>query len=231
MNVVEAIRSRKSIRGYRPDGVSKDLLENLLEIAAQAPSSRNIQPWKANIIAGEVLEKIKRDNVQQLCAGVGPHADVLIENQNEVQEPAFRQRQIAVAKQLFRAMGIQREDMKGRTEWLFRGFRFFDAPAAIILSSSPALTEAVMAFNIALFAQTFCLAAMDFQLGTCIAQQGVSYPEVIRHHTGMPESERIIIGISVGYPDPAFAANDVLTEREPVNAFAQWHGFEEIRNR
>jgi nitroreductase len=197
-----------------------------LKIAAQAPSTRNFQPWKADIITGEVLEKIKRSNVTQLFAGVAPHAEVLIENQNEAREPAFRQRQIAVAKKLFQSMGIQREDTQGRTEWLIRGFRFFDAPVAIILSSSDALAESVMAFDIALFAQTLCLAAMDFQLGTCIAQQGISYPEVIRHYTGMPESERIIIGISIGYPDPAFAANDVLTGREPVNTFARWYGFE-----
>jgi nitroreductase len=231
VNVVEAIRSRKSIRGYKPDRVPTDVLEELLKIAAQAPSSRNFQPWKADIITGEVLEKIKHGNVTQLSAGVVPHADVLIENQNEAREPAFRQRQIAVAKQLFQAMGIPREDMRGRTEWALRGFRFYDAPAAMILSSSDALSDAVMAFNVALFAQTLCLAAMDFQLGSCIAQQGISYPEVIRRHTGIPESERIVIGISIGYPDPDFAPNDVLTRREPVNAFTRWHGFVERPNR
>ena len=225
MKVIEAIRSRKSIRGYKPDMVPTDVLEDLLKIAAQAPSSRNFQPWKADIITGEVLEKIKFGNERQFYAGVAPHAEVLIENQqDEARNPVFRQRQIAVAKQLFRAMGIQKEDTRRRTEWSLRGFRFYDAPVAMILSSSDALAESVMAFNIALFVQTLCLAAMDFQLGTCIAQQGISYPEVIRHYAGIPESERIIIGISIGYPDPNFAANDVLTGREPVNAFTRWHG-------
>lgn len=231
MNVVEAIRSRKSIRGYKPDRVPEDVLEELLKIAGRAPSSRNFQPWKVDIIAGDVFEKIKRGNAKQFSSGVAPHADVLIENQNEAREPAFRQRQIAVAKQLFQAMGIPREDMRGRTDWALRGFRFYDAPAAIILSSPDALSDAVMAFNVALFAQTFCLAARDFQLGTCIAQQGISYPEVIRRYTGMPESERIVIGISIGYPDPDFAANDVLTGREPVDAYTRWHGFEENPDR
>lgn len=227
MDIIEAIRSRKSIRGYKPDMIPADVLEDLLEIAAQAPSTRNFQPWKADIITGEVLEKIKRSNVAQLFAGVTPHSEVLIENEHESREPAFRQRQIAVAKQLFKSMGIQREDKLSRTEWLLRGFRFFDAPVAIILSSSDALTKSVMAFDIALFAQTLCLAALDFQLGTCIAQQGISYPEVIRRYTGMPESERIVIGISIGYPDRDYPANDVQAGREPVNTFARWYGFEE----
>ncbi len=231
MDIVEAIRSRKSIRGYKSDVVPTDVLKELLTIAAQAPSTRNFQPWKVHIVTGEVLEKIKRSNVAQLFAGVAPHSEVLIENEHESREPVFRQRQISVAKQLFNSMGIQREDTQGRTEWLLRGFRFFDAPVALILSSSDALTKPVMAFDVALFSQTLCLAAMDFELGTCIAQQGVSYPEVIRHYMGIPESERIVIGISIGYPDKDFAANDVVTEREPVDVFARWHGFEEKQPR
>lgn len=228
MNVVESIRSRKSIRGYKDDPVPAAVLEELLTIASQAPSSRNFQPWKADVITGEVLERIKEENVAQLSAGVWPHVEVLAEDpQKEAREPLFRQRQIAVAKQLFGAMRIARGDAWGRQEWMFRGFRFYDAPAVIILSAPDALSGPVMAFNVALFVQSLCLAAMDFQLGTCIAQQGVSYPEVIRRHAGIPESERIIIGISIGYPDPAFAANDVRTEREPVHAFARWHGFGE----
>jgi len=207
--------------------VPTDVLEELLKISAQAPSTRNFQPWKVNIVTGAVLEKIKRSNVAQLFAGVAPHAEVLIENQHESREPAFRQRQISVAKQLFKSMDIQRDDTQRRTEWLLRGFRFFDAPVALILSSSDALTKPVMAFDIALFSQTLCLAAMNFDLGTCIAQQGVSYPEVIRHYTEMPESERIIIGISIGYPDRNFAANDVITNREPVERFSRWYGFGE----
>lgn len=231
MNVVEAIKSRKSIRGYKPDRVPADVLEELLGIASRAPSSRNFQPWKADIIAGEVLEKIRSGNVKQFFASVAPHAEVLAENpQAEARNPAFRQRQVAVAKQLFRAMAIEREDIQGRTEWYLRGLRFYEAPVVIILSSPDALSDAVMAFNIALFAQTLCLAAMDFQLGSCIAQQGISYPAVIRHYTGIPESERIVIGISLGYPDPDFAANEVLTGREPVHAFARRHGFAEAES-
>src|SRR5690606_39927372 len=52
--------------------------------------------------------------------------------------PAFagvhRERQIGVAKQLFAAMGIAREDAERRQDWVLRGFRQFDAPVCIIVT-------------------------------------------------------------------------------------------------
>ena len=37
MDMIEAIRSRKSIRGYKPDPVPKEILKEILDIATQAP--------------------------------------------------------------------------------------------------------------------------------------------------------------------------------------------------
>ena len=62
--------------------------------------------------------------------------------------------------------------------------------------------------------QTICLAALHYGLGTCIEDQGVMYPAVLRKFAGIPESRRIIISIAVGYPDWDFPANKVESARE-----------------
>lgn len=47
---------------------------------------------------------------------------------------SHRERQIVVAKQLFAAMGIARDDKDARQDWVLRGFRQFDAPVCIIIT-------------------------------------------------------------------------------------------------
>lgn len=221
MNLVEAIRLRKSIRGFRPDPVPREVIREILEIATWSPSALNAQPWEIAVVTGKVLEDIKRGNIEMMASGVLPNLDVPM----QPLEGVYRQRQVALAIQIFELMGIAREDKEKRTQWMERGFRFFDAPAAIILSADRSVDEARTQFDLGIFAQTICLAAVKYGLGTCIGVQGVMYPEVVRRCTGIPESKRITISIAIGYPDWDFPANKLQSKREPIEAITTWHGF------
>ena len=50
MDVFEAIRSRYSVRGYKPDPVSDEALQQVLEAARQAPTAANRQPFRIVVI-------------------------------------------------------------------------------------------------------------------------------------------------------------------------------------
>ena len=65
MEIREAVRLRKSIRGYKPDPVPKDLLREILEIATRSPSAGNLQTWEITVVTGEVIENIKRGNAEK----------------------------------------------------------------------------------------------------------------------------------------------------------------------
>jgi len=220
MDLIEAIKSRKSIRGYKPDPVSKEVLKEILEVACRAPSSMNTQPWECTVIAGEVMEKIKQANIENFSSGVAPHPDVL---RGEKYTDKYRERQVAIGVQLFQLMNIAREDREKRMEWMKRGFRFFDAPAAIILSIDESLGE-VAQFDLGAIAQTIALVALSHGLGTCIQGQGLMYSDVIRRFTGIPESKEISICLTIGFPDWDFPANKVQSEREPVDNNTTWCG-------
>ena len=219
MDVVEAIKSRKSIRGYKPDPVPKEVLEEILVTATRAPSGMNTQPWEITVIAGDVLEKIKQANVEKLSSGETPRQEV---GRGQYTDQ-YRERQVALAVQLFQLMGIAREDREKRTEWMKRGFRFFDAPAAIIISIDRSLGEAAE-FDVGSISQTIALTALNHGLGTCIQMQGIMYPDVIRKFTGIPDSKRISICLTIGYPDWDFPANKVVSEREPLEKNTTWCG-------
>jgi nitroreductase len=224
MDVIEAVKKRKSIRGYKPDPVPKEVLEQILELASHAPSAMNTQPWEFIVLTGEILENVRQRNVELLNSGAPPNPEHVVTSWPR--ESIYRQRQVNLAKQLFQLMDIPREDREKRAKWLERGFRYFDAPAAIILSTDRCLSESGPLLDIGALIQTICLTALYFGLGTCIEDQGTMYPEVLRKYVHIPESKRIIVAIAIGYPDWDFPANKVESEREPIKNVTTWLGFD-----
>lgn len=223
MDIIEAVRARKSIRGYKPDPVPREVISEILEVARRAPSAVNGQPWLVTALTGKVLDDIRRRNMELLDAGEKHRPDVPF----NVRLGKYRERQVALAVDLFRLMGIAREDKEKRSQWTRRGIRFFDAPAALVLSRErPPIGPQNCFLDIGALVQTICLVAVSYGLGTCIEDQGIIFPDVVRKLTGIPESQELVIGISIGYPDWEFPANAVETKREPVEGFVKWCGWE-----
>ena len=75
--------------------------------------------------------------------------------------------------------------------------------------------------------QTICLAALEFGLGTCIAGQVIQYPDVVRKYAGIPESKRMVIGLTIGYPDWDHPANKLESTRDPLENVVTWCGFDQ----
>jgi len=50
MDVLEAIRSRRSIRKYKPESIPEEKLNTILEAARLAPSAANRQPWRFVVV-------------------------------------------------------------------------------------------------------------------------------------------------------------------------------------
>jgi len=222
MDIIEAIQRRKSIRSFKPDPVPREILQKIIDIARRSPSSLNTQPWEATVVAGAVLENIKRYNLEKLASGATPNTEIT----SPAYEGVYRQRQVELAVQIFQLMGITREDKEKRAEWNQRGFRFFDAPSAIIISIDKSLAQTWPIFDVGVFSQTIMLAAFEYGLGTCVHNQGVMFPDVVRKYAGIPDSKRIVNCISIGYPDWDFPANKLETKRESPDTFTTWLGFD-----
>jgi nitroreductase len=219
MDIIQALKQRKSYRAYKPDPVPREILQQILDAAIRTPSTLNSQPWEIAVITGEALQSIKAENLLKLDSGISIHP----ETPYKPFEGVYRQRQVELAIDLFKIMGITREDKARRSEWLARGFYLFGAPAAIILSMDKVLKGSDMnLLDFGAMMQSICLAAMNFGLGTCINDQFISYPEVVRKYTGIPEWKQLIVCIAVGYPDLDFPANKHESRREPVGKVTTW---------
>src|SRR5262245_66696992 len=127
MQFDDVVLGRRSIRGYKPDPVPKELIEEILAIAMRAPSSMNTQPWNFYVITGEALDRIRAGNTERNLAGV-PHSREFRVGTGFAGQ--HRHRQVGVAKQPFGPMGIAPEHTAAPQDWLVRGPPPVDPPGA-----------------------------------------------------------------------------------------------------
>ena len=225
MDYDEVVTGRRSIRGFRPEAVSRELVDEVVELAVRAPSSYNSQPWHLHIASGPVLDRIREASVERTESGVAPSFE---RRESGAYEGEHRKRQIEVAVQLFEAMGIVRDDVEGRQRWTMRGFRIFDAPVLIVITYDRQLQGGDVApFDCGSLATSLVNAAWSRGLGTVINSQGVMHSPVVRQHLDIPEDQVILISIALGWPDESFPANAVVSRRRPVDDVATFLGFDQ----
>lgn len=225
MELQAAVKERKSIRGFLDKPVPKEVLNELLEISVRAPSTKNAQPWYFYVVTGEPLDQLRRANVERFIRSEAPPeemAHILIEPEKGT---VYRDRQVDIGIRLFKLMDIGREDKDKRIEWVKRGFRYFDAPAAIILVGDKSRPIESDYLDAGLVIQNICLAAVDLGLGTCIENQGITYSDVLRDIVQIPDDKRLLAAVAIGYPDDDFPANKVVSPRESVENVVTWCGY------
>lgn len=225
MQFDDVLMGRRSIRGYQDKPVPKALLEEILALAMRSPSSMNTQPWNFTVLTGAALDKIREGNTERNLAGV-PHSREFRTGEAFVGQ--HRDRQVGVAKQLFAAMGIAREDKEARLDWVLRGFRQFDAPVCVIITYDRILASSDdTAFDCGAVTTALVNAAWSRGLGAVINSQGIMQSPVVREHAGIAEDQVIMKAVALGWPDDSFPANAVVSDRKSVAEATTFIGFDD----
>lgn len=229
MKLDDAMRGRRSIRGFQNKPVPRPLIEEIIALANRAPSSMNTQPWHLHVLTGEPLERVREGNTERMLAGVTPTRDI---EDYAAYEGEHRKRQIEIAVQLFEAMGIERHDAERRQEWVMRGFRQFDAPVSIVVCFDKALLNNTIAhFDTGAMTYGLVLAAWSRGLGAVINGQGIMQSPVVREVAAIPEDQAILTCVALGWPDDDFVANSVVSRRRPVENVTRFSGFDQVSER
>lgn len=220
----EVVLGRRSIRGYLDKPVPRALIEDILALAMRAPSSMNTQPWHFHVVTGEPLNRIRQGNTERILAGEPDSREF---RKGNPFAGVHRDRQVEVAKQLFGAMGIARDDAPARQDWVLRGFRQFDAPVCVIVTYDRELSGSDdTAFDCGAVTTALANAAWSRGLGCVINSQGIMQSPVVREHAGIPDDQVIMKAVALGWPDPDFPANAVVSNRKSVEEAARFVGFD-----
>ena len=224
MRFDDVVQQRRSIRGYLDKPVPKALIREVLALAMRAPTSYNTQPWNFTIVTGEVLDRIRQGNVERTVSGVPDSREF---RTGPGYDGVHRERQIGVAKQLFSAMDIGRDNKNKRQDWVLRGFRQFDAPVSIVVTYDRSIYGSDVApFDCGGVVNAIVNAAWSRGLGCVINSQGIMQSPVVREHAGIADDQVIMKSIALGWPDEGFAANAVVSERKSVDEAVTFVGFE-----
>ncbi|MFZ1980405.1 MAG: nitroreductase family protein [Smithella sp.] len=219
MELVAAIRGRRSIRKFKSQDVPQNILTEILEIARWSPSWGNTQPWDLYILTGNTLAKFKEMNLKQTLAGASTASDVpMLTNWPD----AMKARYGELGKVVLSAQGIKRDDKEARDKYYQDMVSVFDAPCLILACISRDNLVEYQMLDIGLIAQTICLAAYDKGLGTCLLAAAARYSTEIRKIAAIPEDKKIVVGIALGYPDPSFPLNNFERDRAKLNEFVHW---------
>ena len=218
MELLDAIKKRKSVRAFKSDPVPTETIKKILEISCRAPSSVNSQPWEFFVVKGAVLDKLKTVGGENLLQGNKPNPDVPLPDPEKgvMGLPGiYKKRQVVLGVTMFKILGIAKGDQQAIMDYWATMYRFFDAPAVIIVCIDKMLellTYPLM--DIGAIIQTIALTAQEFDLGTCIMRAIVDFPEQVREVVGIPDSKNIVIGMTIGYPDWDHPINSFQTERD-----------------
>jgi nitroreductase len=223
MNVSEAVTSRRSIRAFLDRPVDAAELRQILELAQRAPSGGNVQPWHAVILSGQPLERLKAQIAAVLPQGkAGWQQDYTI--YPEALADPYETRRVDVGEAMYGALGIARDDKRGRLAQFTANFRAFDAPV-LMLVHTPRYMGPPQWSDIGMWLQTVMLLLREKGLDSCPQEAWSIYHRQIREVVSLPEDHIFFCGMAIGYRDADAAVNLFDVARAPVDEAIRFEGF------
>lgn len=210
--VTEAMNTRHSIREYEGAPIPEEVLQRIFTKALRSPSWKNSQPWKVHIVSGE-----KRKELSEALTDAAKSSNPTPEtNWPESYPSDAKKRMFDLGMKIYGVAGIDRKDKEARDEFMLRNFSFFGAPTAVFITSKFDLNFFV-GIDLGCFLQSVLLLAREEGLGTCPQAALGAFPVVVRNALGLPNEEKVIMGLSIGYPKANSDLNRYHTPREEAN--------------
>jgi len=215
--------SRRSVRAFLPTAVPHEEIEAILDVARFSASGVNMQPWQVHVVTGEAKERLSMaisaiDNDPLLSSDM---QDPYTYYPNEWVTPYIDRRR-KVGWDLYGLLGIAKGEKQRMHRQHGRNYRFFDAPVGLLFTVDKVLEQGSL-LDYGMFLQNVMLAARGRGLHTCPQAAFLKYHNVISEMLSIPADQMLVCGMSLGYADPKAIENTLVTDREPVSAFAIFH--------
>jgi nitroreductase len=215
MDLLKAIKERKSIRAFKPDAVPRERIEEILRLTIHAPSAINLQPWEFTVVTGEEKERLSRRLIK-----------------------AYKEKQIACSpgnvKPLPKTYGKRGaktlelmkpffEEMKVNSDQFINegSCNFYGAPVAILICLDDSFPKARLV-DIGVALGYLTLVAHGLGLGTCPNGLINAYEDEIKDLLNIPEDKIVVIGVALGYPDWGVPVNRFKSTRDDLSRFVRW---------
>ena len=225
-SVDAAILSRFSARAFLDKPVEKSVLEELLQVAARAPSGTNTQPWNVYVVQGATKDKL----VNEVCgvhnamasnpALAAEHAEEYDYYPSKWVSP-FIDRRRECGFGLYGVLGIGKGDKEKMHLQHQQNYRFFGAPVGLIFTIDKVMGRGSL-LDYGMFLQNIMISAQSHGLATCPQAAWNKFSKIILPAIGASSEEMLVCGMAIGYADKSHKINTFQTPRAKVDEFTSW---------
>ncbi|MGK0272199.1 MAG: nitroreductase [Cocleimonas sp.] len=219
MNVIEALKQRKSVRAFLDKAVSDETIHTLLEAARYSPSGTNTQPWQVAVVKGKSKIALQEKIESAFRNGDSGKADFDYYPKEWISP--FKDRRKECGLLMYSNLEIKREDKEQQMDQWAANYRAFDAPVMMLFFMDPIMEKGSF-MDYGMFLQSIMLAAEGLGLATCPQASLADYPHIIKPTLGFGEDSILLCGIALGYEDKNAVVNSYRTSRLAVNEFTQF---------
>ncbi len=217
MQLEKILNKRKSCRAFLGRSVDPQLLRSIITKAARAPSNGNLQPWQIYIVTGAALASLKQTTKQ------------LVDDQVPLQTPEYQvypkplkdmydRRREEIGEDLYRVLGIPREDKQKRRGQFAKNALMFNAPVGLFAYIDRSLSYGQW-MDLGMYLQSVMLLCEGHGLATCAQGYWTFFHETVRQTTGAPDDLMLACGIAIGFEDIDAPINQLRSSRAGVEDF------------
>jgi nitroreductase len=218
MEILEGIKTRRSIRGFKPNPITREVMEKILEAASNSPSYTNTQPWEVVVVGGKKKNELGRKLLELATVNAPTSSDLPMP---KTWPSALEERSQEHGARRLSTLGVGRQDKEGREKLRLMNFEFYGAPYAVFLFIDGSLGEWSI-FDMGLFTQNLILAAHSLGVGSCLQASVTNYALEIKQILGIAESKKLVICISMGYKDEKAKLNAYCSIKRKPDEFTMW---------
>lgn len=219
----QLLSNRRSVRAYTSAPVRRATVERICAAARQAPSGANLQPGTFHVLSGATLSALTAELAQ--AAAENRPADSEYSYFPSPMPAELKNRQRKAGYALYASLGIGRRDLAGRRQQFARNYAFFGAPVGVVATIDRRMGKGCF-MDLGMAIMSFLLAAESHGLGATGIGALANYGRLVHRHLELPKQELVVCGIALGHPDRQAAVNQFRTERQPLDAFTTFRGFE-----
>ena len=220
--VDQVIRERRSVRGFLPTTISSEVILEILDVAARAPSGTNTQPWQAIVVTGAKKEALSRELIE---TALDPARDADHSQEYSYYPdrwiPPYIDRRRKVGYDLYGLLGIEKGDKEAMERQFARNYTFFGAPVGLFFTIDRVMGQGSW-LDYGMFLQNVMIAAKARGLDTCPQAAFCKYHRIIARHLEITPERMLVCGMALGYEDTSLVENSLRTERESAANFTRF---------
>jgi nitroreductase len=197
MDVYEAVASRRAVRAFSDEPVSREALVRVLTAATRAPSSGNLQPWHLYVVTGEPLAVLKRRATARALAG-DPGDDRQFPMYPAGLGSPYAERAAAAAAQRHAFLGIERDDPDRRKKINALNTEAFGAPVVLFCYLDRTMGPGQWG-DAGIYLQTVMVLLRAEGLHSCPQVMWTTYRRTVSDVVGAGERLVLVCGVAVGH--------------------------------